>query len=239
MTPNDLQAQKNHEPVWELLPWYVNGTLSAHEAALVEGHLPHCAACQQEAKRCGNLAAVAKSTSAEEEVWAPSSRHFAQILSRVEATDTAAGATADWRTPDWRSLVQKLRSWVLDTPRPVQWGFALQAVLIVALASALVLETATTPTQYYETLSRAPQQTTSDRARLRMVFAEDITGGELRDLLQEIEGTMVHGPSPQGVYTVELALPASERERAKAVEAKAVAHPKVLFVAFTPAGGLK
>lgn len=230
MTPNGPQGKKNHESVWELLPWYVNGTLSAHEAALVEGHLPHCVACQQEAKRCESLAAISKSTREEEEVWTPSPRHFAQVLSRVEAADAGAAT-------DWRSLVEKLRSWFWATPRPMRWGFALQGALIIVLTSALILGTVLTPPQLYETLSRESQQADSDRARLRMVFTDDITGKELRDLLRDIEGTMVHGPSPQGVYTVALSLPASERERAKAIEARAAAHPKVRFVAFAAPGG--
>lgn len=227
MTPND--PQRHHESVWELLPWYANGTLSAREAALVEDHLPQCVACQQELKQCGSLAAVAKSTSVEkEDVWTPSPRHFAEVLSRVEAAH--AGATGDWRS------LAKLRSWFLATPSPMRWGFALQGALIVALTSALIVQTAMTPPQLYETLSRESQQAGSDRARLRMVFADDITGKELGDLLRDIEATMVAGPSPQGVYTVEISLAASEHERAKAVQARASAHPKVRFVALAPPG---
>jgi hypothetical protein len=119
----------------------------------------------------------------------------------------------------------------------MRWGVALQGALIVVLTSALILGTVLTPPQLYETLSRESQQADGDRARLRMVFTDDITGKELRDLLRDIEATIVNGPSPQGVYTVALSLPASERERAKAIEARAAAHPKVRFVAFAaPAG---
>ena len=38
-----------HRNAWELLPWYVNGTLSGQDLDLVTGHLPGCAACAEEA----------------------------------------------------------------------------------------------------------------------------------------------------------------------------------------------
>jgi anti-sigma factor RsiW len=46
-----------HEQAQQLLPWYVNGTLEADEAALVEAHLAECAECR------ADLAAEQASTS--------------------------------------------------------------------------------------------------------------------------------------------------------------------------------
>ena len=34
-----------HESVQKLLPWFVNGTLSAHESGLVEAHISECDEC--------------------------------------------------------------------------------------------------------------------------------------------------------------------------------------------------
>ena len=45
-----------HQEVWELLPWYANGTLEREEAAEVEAHLASCPACQRELTRCREIA---------------------------------------------------------------------------------------------------------------------------------------------------------------------------------------
>ena len=38
----------NCEQVRELIPWYVNGTLTSGEAAAVAEHIAHCADCREE-----------------------------------------------------------------------------------------------------------------------------------------------------------------------------------------------
>jgi hypothetical protein len=57
-----------------------------------------------------------------------------------------------------------------------------------------------------------------------MIFAEDTTEKELRELLSRIEATIVQGPSPAGVYTVEVPQADSALE---SVLKELRAHPKV------------
>lgn len=108
----------------------------------------------------------------------------------------------------------------------MQWAFGVQVALLLALVGGLLLRTAG-PTSMYETLSRSDEQVATDRAQLRMVFSEDVTGKELRDLLQGINAQIVQGPSPMGVYTIQLAFAATAQERMNQVLASVRAHPKV------------
>ena len=39
-----------HDKVLELLPWFVNGTLSADETGRVETHLAGCAECREDTR---------------------------------------------------------------------------------------------------------------------------------------------------------------------------------------------
>ena len=217
-----------HERVAEILPWYVNASLSREETALVDQHLAGCAACRDELARCRALSLAARSGGRSEEDWAPSPRHFARVLARVEASEQRGlGARG-------RAFLDRLRSWMSDTPRPVRVAFAVQGMAALVLAAALVWR-APGPPPAYETLSRAAPAAAGDRARLHLVLAEETTERELRDLLHGIEGVLVGGPSSRGVYTVELPIGASERERVEAIAARLRGAPRVRIVAVAPA----
>jgi hypothetical protein len=85
----------------------------------------------------------------------------------------------------------------------MQWAFAFRGALVLVLGGVLVL--AVLPqTSPYQTLSRSEERLTGTRASVRMVLSDDITGAELRGLLQSVAGEIVHGPSQTGVYTIEL-----------------------------------
>lgn len=219
-----------HEQIAELLPWYVNASLSRDEAALVDDHLAACAACREELARCRALSLAARSAAQGEEGWAPSPRHFARVLARVEASEQRRlGARG-------RALLARLRFWVSGTPRPVRWAFAVQGVAALALAAALLWRApAPAPAPYYRTLSRPAPAASADRARLHLVLAEETTERELRGLLHGVEGILVGGPSSRGVYTVELPVGASEREHVEAIAARLRGERRVRFVAVAPA----
>lgn len=226
MTAHDESHQRGaeREHVAEILPWYVNASLSRDETALVDEHLPACAACREELARCRAISAAARSVAQSEDGWAPSPQHFARVLERVEASEQRTlGARG-------RSLLERVRSWVSATPGPVRWAFAVQGVAAVALAAALFWR-APASSPAYETLSRPAAAVAGDRARLHVMFAEETTERELRDLLNDIGGVLVGGPTPRGVYTVELPVSASERERVEASAARLRGERRVRFVA--------
>jgi hypothetical protein len=79
----------------------------------------------------------------------------------------------------------------------------------------------------YRTLSSEPKPVSADRVPLRLVFAEDITERELRALLLPLGATIVQGPSPIGVYTVEIPLAEATSERLPPMLKRLRAHPKV------------
>jgi hypothetical protein len=227
MTAPHRDHPRGSEHVAEILPWYVNASLSREETALVDEHLAACAACRDELARCRVLSLAARSAAQGDEGWAPSPAHFARVLERVEASEQRRlGARG-------RAFLERLRSWVIDTPRPVRWAFAVQGVAALALAAALLWRVPEPPPAY-ETLSRPASTAAGDRARLHLVVAEETTERELRDLLHGIEGVLVGGPSSRGVYTVELPVGASERERVEAIAARIRGAPSVRFVAVAP-----
>ena len=93
MTGNDNRTEHNdHEAVWELLPWHANATLNAPEALRVKSHVAVCAACQRELERCRQLRVAAKAVDLQ--AWSPSTRHFTQVLARLDTIEATQGATS-------------------------------------------------------------------------------------------------------------------------------------------------
>src|SRR5512135_3643787 len=55
MKTQDYLSYSNHDKVWSLLPWYINGSLEASELELVEQHLRICLRCRREVAEQGTL----------------------------------------------------------------------------------------------------------------------------------------------------------------------------------------
>lgn len=215
--PNPTIDNKSHEYVWELLPWYVNGTLSRQEVSEVDAHLAQCPACQRELARCADTQSAVKTE--REQDWAPSHEHFASVLANVDGFEARRGAA-----PGWREDLRRWFSWLTETPRPARWALAFQGALVVALGSALLVR-ALLPAEPYQTLTRPGEQASAHNSQLRVVFDDALTEKELRGLLNRIHGSIVQGPSSVGAYTVELNTQAQSAQRAAVAELRG--HPKV------------
>jgi hypothetical protein len=86
-----------------------------------------------------------------------------------------------------------------------RWLLAGQAALLLLLAGMLFVREPPAPAPTFRTLATtALRPPAHAAARLRIVFAEETTERELRALLLPLGGTIVGGPSPLGVYTLEL-----------------------------------
>ena len=219
----DTWYNRVHQQVWELLPWYVNGTLTGQELHDVEAHLTTCPACQTELTRCHDLAAAVRAS--EDVAWSPSPAHVARVLARIEAAEARRTWVRDW----WQGVCAwglAARGMLQTTPFLVRWTLAAQGVLVVLLASVLVWQMSSVPGGQYRTLSAGNDHVPQSQGQIRVVFAEDITEHELRALLSSVGGTIVQGPSPLGVYTVGLPQPGDRSDLVRLAQTMR-AHPKV------------
>lgn len=211
---NETRSVRDHEDVWDVLPWYVNGTLAQAERATVEAHLGVCRECRTELERCRGLSRALHAEEAPD--WVPSAAHFAGIVGRLDALAATAQRPAAMPAGTRKGMATLL-GWFDGTPGPVRWAMAVQAVVVVVLAAALLERPAP-----YGTLTSPAETPATAGPRVQMVPASDMSEGELRKLLHAAGATIVHGPSAAGVYTLSLSGPTVE-------EALAVLrqHPKV------------
>jgi anti-sigma factor RsiW len=219
----DRNRDDQHQLVFEALPFYANGTLNAQESGRVETHLEDCASCRTELARCREVSGAVKAGPE----WSPSGADWAAMEARMDRADgRVQGASA---AP---GLWEAVRSWFAVAPAPMRWAFLAQAALVIALAGGLLFRPG--GAKVYETLSSPEKVAPAGRARLHVVFAEDATERELRAALQDMNAAIVGGPSPTGVYTVELPFAASDRGQLDQAIDRAKANPKIRFA--SPAG---
>jgi len=177
----------------ELLPWFANDSLDATERSAVEQHLNECLACTQEFGELQKLrAALLEDDPA-----------VAAGLARIAPRLGAPAARGRW----WQSPASRWRRFRLGaTPGWVAAALgsviAVQAVLLVALA-ALALRA--DPVAPYHVLGAAPP-TGAQYGEIVVVFDATRPLAEIRRSIENVDGGISAGPTPEGAYTLRIPL---------------------------------
>jgi hypothetical protein len=193
MSPSD-----RHQDVWELLPWYVNGTLGGQELASVGAHLRGCPECQEEVARCQLLATAVR---VDQVADAPVPR-IDRVLASIDALEATRVSRGSW----WQRLRLPFGGFgdlLRGTPGPMRWTVGVQTALVVLLLALATWPGSLGPGPRYRTLAER-DQSRKGQAMVRLVFADDATERDIRTLLGRVEGRIVDGPSTLGAYTVAL-----------------------------------
>jgi hypothetical protein len=206
-----------HQEVIELLPWYANATLSEGERREVSEHLASCAPCQAEFEVMTVLQQAVVESSEELPAPAPSllNKAMAQIDSFERARQPVPERSASWLSDLKDRVSDALFGWCGPMPNFARAVVAAQFLLIVGLAGGLGYSLWD---REYGTLSGTTQS--AGGARIAVRFNESITEAQLRQLLRDIDGKIVDGPSSLGVYTVQVPIaPEKTAEVERLIEA--------------------
>jgi hypothetical protein len=177
-----------HESAWELLPWLANGTLERDEREAVEAHVAACGECKQELDRCRALGEQVRG------VTVAPSPHPAQLQALMRRIDDSESVRR-WPQP------------FAGHPKFVRGALLAQAaVIVVLLGLAFWPARQGAEPQRYRTLSDAPAAL-APMGQIRLVFRSEATEAQMRQLILDVRGEIVGGPSALGAYTV--AVPAS------------------------------
>jgi Putative zinc-finger len=199
----------NHRHSWELIPWYVNGSITEVQRGSLLRHLDECADCRDEVEAQRVLMQTMRTRPLVENMPHGS---LQKLWSRIDAHPAPARAAP----PEARR--QRLVAW---------------------LAAAVVLQTLLTGVLTTYLLrnpvgggSDAPYRTVSSSIAapgapsIRAVFSPAMTLGEFQALLERSRLRIVNGPTQDGVYS--LATGAAGDDPKQALLALR-AHPAVKF----------
>ncbi|HEY2289889.1 MAG TPA: zf-HC2 domain-containing protein [Thermoanaerobaculia bacterium] len=227
MREQEAHGERVHQRVWELLPWYVNGSLAERERERVETHLAACLRCQEEERVCRRMAGDV--VRGGEVAPAPHPVQLQRMLARIEESEREEKESAG----GWR-LLAPLRSLVQATPRPLRGALVAQAAVILLLVGFLAWSLARPlqPPADYHVLESAPPAPVPT-VHLTVMFQPNATEREIRGVLRSVSGKITAGPSAMGAYTVEV--PAAG-DPAGAVVARLRSEPQVVMFAEPAAG---
>jgi anti-sigma factor RsiW len=185
-----VDSADEHAFCSELLPWYAGGSLDATRARRVEAHLQTCERCRAEA---AHDEAVVEAMSELRGVELAPQAGLARVMERIEARES--------RRRRW--------SWPLrvafgpGVQRPLVIAIAIQALVIVMMTGVLTIALRSAPGSEFRTLSATAIEQVG-APRVRVVFSDELTMGDLRARLEALDATLVAGPEGPGIYTLEV-----------------------------------
>jgi len=210
-------ADKNtHEQVQELLPWFVNQTLTGEQLAMVTGHLQRCADCRQDVQWQRSMLAAAPAVPQGLDM----ERALARMMPRLEPRSAPAPAAV--------SLLQRLRErWFGNGWMP--WALAGQGVLIAVLAMQ-TLAPQRSETEYRVLGAEPP----AALGNMVVAFKPEATLADMQRLMQANGVRIIDGPTVAGAYVVEV-----DGTRQAQVAAAFKLDPAVLLAEPLAAGGTR
>ena len=187
---NEASISDDHKAAWELLPWFINDTLTADEQRLVERHLNDCLVCRQEIGVLSKLATE---------------------LQHRPRNVACENALAELHHRMDQAPVASYFPWAAAASLVVVIGLAF-------ISSNRVTDGLVDFSDGYQTLGSDPSFGTNQFGRsARVVFRPDVDSKEIVSLLDEVDASIASGPSRRGAYTVSFSGTLSSRAQQNAI----------------------
>jgi hypothetical protein len=216
-------GERMHQRIWELLPWYTNGSLAERESEMVTAHLAVCPRCEAEALTCQRTAEELRAVG--EAAPSPHPVQLQRVLARIDESEREEGAGGGaWGRGAWSTLAAAARG-------PLRGALVAQAAAILLLVGLLAWRESSRPAPeaappaVYRTLSD-PAAAPAPAVDLRVMFAPQASEREIRGLLLGIHVQITAGPSRIGVYTIEIP---ADGDPVAVVLARLRSEPQVAF----------
>ncbi len=216
----------NHRKAQELLAWYAAGTLDSEENSAVRAHVDDCHTCRDELNELTIVAEVVADVGANEPAYDPAilERVMAQIDGIEQGVSAPGAPTSTNEGPsnaERRSIVGAFADWLQWslTPNMARLAIAGQFAVILGLALALGTFSGGAP-QDFETAGQS-----TSLAHLTVAFDNGVTELEMRELLLDLDTSVVAGPGATGMYQLHVA----DAARVSEVLATLQANPHIAF----------
>lgn len=201
-----MSRKRLDDDIDELLPWYVTGTLNEAETDALRARLD---AHPDAARLLDSESAL--------------SRHVAADIAEVDELLTR-------RSESFEQLRERLRETDQHTKSPRRTFVSLRTCA-AATAICLVAAVATAPwfdsSQSAGSFTTLTETTPATGPTIQLAVASRTSTARVQQLIDEVHGAIVSGPSPHNVYLI--ALP--QGADVVAIEARLRRHAEVTFVA--------
>ena len=182
-THSTVISKNEHQKVWDLLPWYINHSLNASEQEIVKTHVKTCLTCRIELAQQQQVFEKIQQTDLLTQV---SQASLAQLRKRIVEQDRSS------HIEPYQQVSKQPESSARQIMDFLKYG---------ALAASLATENQGSVAEY-RTLANPSDKMTDNM--LRVVFSDESSTAEIEAILSGVSGHIVKGPSPQGVYEVQI-----------------------------------
>jgi Putative zinc-finger len=179
-----------HQEIFDLMPWYVNGTLADRERHRVDAHVRTCRSCRGELQREQRIHEAMAAEPGLEYIPAASFKRLQASLegSLSPGSSSAADGIAAARTRVRHRLIHR------------SFRIAASVAALGLIAAGWMHWRSGESTDAYHTVTASTPRP-ADEA-VRAVFAPNITLAELQAILDEAQLRIVGGPTEAGVYSL-------------------------------------
>lgn len=180
------------EELKKLIPLYLNHQLSGKERKEFEDALHQYPELKSELKEFTEIKDIYKEI--EKDVPLPSDTLFQRVLRNIKPEPEISLFPAK---KHYLEQIQDFLKWISDSPR-LSWGIvAVQLAIILLLLIALPKE------DPFRTLtSRTPLP--AEGIKINVIFDKESKEKEIMDLLIKAGAIIIRGPSPEGLYIIEI-----------------------------------
>ena len=176
------------ENTCELLPWYINGTLLADEMERVSRHLDVCDDCVEELNQSVSFSIAYQRPTAE--------------VQRLEQSQESALAKLRQQVENSETQASDIWSRIRGIPRQAA---AVTALCLLCLTLAVPLVLNRDVQQANPDFNLLFDTTDGTGQVIQIIFHKQANEQEIRDILEFTNAEQVVGPSPAGVYEVQIA----------------------------------
>ena len=194
----------------ELLPWYVNGSISAEDRAFIDRYLAEHPEAQSELDWYRSL-----STRMQEDIPAvPATIGLAKVMTLIRG--------------DRPSMLEQI-SGFFSNVLGVRPALALAGLAIFAVQGGVILNMMSAAEDDASELRSLRASVSHDRPMLKLNFAPDAKEAEIRHLLMSVQGHLAGGPGQLGDYYI--TVPAGKEA---AIAEQLTGNPIVQAVSLAP-----
>lgn len=198
---NTINEKRTHDDCQELLPWYVNGTLSAVEHEAVARHVEHCTECRDDIELLEQMRGVVLHSDATPIVPPASPDKL------LRAVDRSTGRRRDMR-------------------RTAVIGGIAAMILVTFVAGLLLSERGTPDPAQYRTLTSEPAVSTMDYV-MEVRFEPGTRGTDRDRILQSLAPGEIHAGPEAGTYRFALGRPGASLEEIQDAGSRMEALPEI------------
>jgi hypothetical protein len=213
----------NRREAEELLPWFINGTLSAEETRAVQAFIDSGQISAAEVNETALFAETISEQSEHEPAYNQGllNNVMAQLDGMPQEAPEEPLVVREAEPPGLLNRLLAALQWQ-QTPSMAKLALGAQfaAVLALALFIALPNDSALDEVSY-QTVSGTPVM-----ADLSIAFTSGVSESELRELLISVDAKIVDGPNSMGVYAIQLSADADTAQ----LQALLAASPLTSFV---------